>query len=205
MDKKFTIPKLWKGRSFVLGGGASLKAFPFEKLKNKKVVGCNDSYKLGAEIVDFCCFGDSNWWNRFHCDDVARDYKSLMITNEIKPLRKRWNLRRCDRKFILVTDEPGELSWFRNTGYLAIHVSIKLGATEIILLGFDMKLNSDGKANWYENRKTDPDSKVYPGFITKGIDFDRQIRNVYPNVKIINANPDSELETFEKRDWKEFV
>jgi hypothetical protein len=54
----FNPPKIWKGRvAFILGGGPSLNDVDFALIKEERVIGVNNAYKLGA-WVDVCYSGD---------------------------------------------------------------------------------------------------------------------------------------------------
>ncbi len=54
----FNPPKIWKdGTAFILGGGPSLNEVNFDLIKNERVIGVNNTYRLGA-WVDVCYSGD---------------------------------------------------------------------------------------------------------------------------------------------------
>lgn len=197
-----SIPRIWEGECFVIGGGKSLSTFSFDKLKDKQVIGCNDAYLLGAEICNFCCFGDAGWHN-IHGKRLESEYKSLVYGNaeKIKPVS---NVKICRRTDGLVKPEVQCLGWFQNTGAMGIELAAKLGATTIYLLGFDMKL-TENEANWYKNLKDKPNAKVYPKFIKWFTRFAQEMKKTFPDVKIINLNPDSGLEIFPKERWESVI
>jgi len=63
----WTPSVIWKGQdAFIIGGGSSLQGFEFSKLVGKNVIGCNDAFRLGVEIVPWCLFGDSSFWRTHH-------------------------------------------------------------------------------------------------------------------------------------------
>ncbi len=76
----------------------------------------------------------------------------------------------------------------------------------ILLFGVDMKTEAPGEAKWYD-RYTDFDKKKRgdrydtSGKLAKCAD---QLRQYVPAANIYNCNPDSELDYFEKRDWRTF-
>jgi hypothetical protein len=48
----------------------------------------------------------------------------------------------------LETDPTG-LRAGKNGGYQAINLAVHLGATRILLLGYDMSLSADGRSHWF--------------------------------------------------------
>ena len=204
MRKYWTIPKLWSGDCFIIGGGTSLKEFPFDRLKDKRVIGCNAAYTLGAIVCDFVCFGDYGWF-LLHKEKLA-SYKSIIITNApfSEKETRNTNVRVCRREDGYVRDKRDELGWFMNTGSTAIELAAKMGAKRIYLLGFDMKL-TNGENNWYENIKDKPKKEVFPKFLRWFPRFKNQFEKLFPDVEVINANLDSGLDIYPKIDWKELL
>ena len=199
MADSWEIPRIWNGRCYALGGGRSLSEFDFNKLAGLNVVGCNDAYLLGAGIVPINCFGDASWFTHYHKQDTSK-YDGVLVTNAPLTGEIPKYIKHCKRTDIHVklTAEQNRLSWFSNTGVLAVELALKLGATEIILLGYDMKAPSVAENNWYTRRKADSSLKVYTRFMLKFKEFERQRQMLFPNAKIINANPDSALALYEK-------
>src|SRR6266403_5209113 len=65
----WTPSEKWKGLdAFIVGGGSSLKDFAWDKLKGRKTIVCNDAFRLGAEVVQICVFGDASWFHRAKWD-----------------------------------------------------------------------------------------------------------------------------------------
>jgi len=179
---------------FIIGGGSSLKGFDWTPLHAKHVIGCNDTYQLG-DWVDICCFGDAKWCRR-HRDELAK-FKGLKVT---------WRDEFEDEPDVMVLKgRPGELSlesdrigWNTNTGALAINLAVKFGCTKIILLGFDMKLSNDGSSNWYKNLLDRPNKVIFKKFY-KGFEcLKAEMKTKVPDVVVLNANPDSDLDLFPK-------
>jgi len=191
--------QIWEGEDvFILGGGPSVKRFPITRLKDKHVIGCNDAYLFGEDIVDILIFGDKKWWD-YHHDQVAfRAFRNPVFTNHRKM-----------RDVLGVIHAPREesgfhrcaLGWNGNTGASAINLALVLGASRVFLIGFDMTSSDTGETNWHSN----PLDKITE------IHYERYKRQMamsistiyanWPEVEVINLNVDSAMDLFPKVSW----
>ena len=199
-------PIIWPGNTaYIVGGGPSLEGFDWDLLKDKRVIGCNDAYLLGEDIVDVCCFGDWQWWNEYHKEGFKK-YGGLKVTCcvELVGNEEDKNIHVMRREPRGVWNIPGKVGWNGHTGAMAINLAAIFGASKIVLLGFDMKLK-EGKSNWHENSKDLPNADVFKQFIgTSGI-VGTGMKKVFPNVEVLNANPDSAWNLFPKVELKEVL
>ena len=188
--------RFWEGKTvFVIGGGTSLKGFNWSLLHNKHVIGCNDAYKLG-DWVDICCFGDAKWY-RHHKNNGLATFGGIKVT---------WRSEFIDDPNVMVLKgrpgglflKPEWIGWNTNTGALAINLAVKLGCKKIILLGFDMKLREDGIGNWYDNQLDKPKNEVFKKFHRGFVCLASDMKKKVPEVVVLNANPDSDLDVFPK-------
>ena len=102
------------------------------------------------------------------------------------------------------------LGWNANTGATAVNLALLLGAKRIFLLGFDMKLSKDGKANWHQNTLDKPDSGIYETKFIPGFErLQKDLEKKFPGKEIINITDDSALNLFPKVKvndfWKERI
>lgn len=132
---------------FLIGGGPSLANFNFDDLRGKNVIGCNDAYHLGGEIVKICAFGDAGWYHRNR--KQLYDFTGRIVTNS--PALATWK----DETLLRMRRErdgihKGEVcGWNYSTGAMAINLAISLGAMRVFLLGFDLN-NLQGKSHWHD-------------------------------------------------------
>lgn len=203
---RWIVPILWPNkRVFIIGGGHSLDNFDWSPLRGEWIIGCNDAYKLGIWI-DICIFGDDAWWDYHEAEDRVKAYTGLLVgccPKQIKDPQVNWMER--ENVYPLVLERNGKLAWNSNTGAAAINLAILLGATEIVLLGYDMKLGPEGQSNWHPNYLDSPNETVFNKF-TKG--FERlacAIEEQCPSVTIYNAGPDSHLDYFPKVPLREIL
>jgi uncharacterized Rossmann fold enzyme len=156
MSHLWEIPELWPGSTvYIIGGGPSLLDLDLSLIHDKRVIGVNQAYKLGA-WVDVCWYGDKQWYpSQF---PMINDYKGLIVTCSAEAQEHR-RYRRV--KYVgrgaqsgLVTDRRTHIAWNGNSGASAINVAYWLGAKRIVLLGFDAQLPEDkvnGRTHWHDD------------------------------------------------------
>jgi len=138
----------WKGQdAVIIGGGSSLQGFDFTQLKDQNVIGCNSAFKLGAELIDICLFGDTSWWELNKWDLEKFSGRVVTCNPALYTARLSWLLQLRRVRDGLHSGDT--LGWNFSTGAAAINLAVSLGAERIYLLGFDMGLNSGGKSHWH--------------------------------------------------------
>jgi len=208
----WTAPPIWKGGTcFIIGGGPSLRGVnlrPF--LTGRKVIAVNDAYGdyhgdtpssiICREWVPVCFFGDIGWWN-MHKGNL-RHYNGILVTNApesecIKHNLPKW-VRYMKREPVGFCTEPNGLAWCKNSGATAINLAYHLGASKVVLLGFDMKAGPKGERNYHPNQKNpDPPSKSLLQLHTSGFDaLAKAIKDKGVQLEVVNATPNSALPTF---------
>ena len=132
------VPRLWNRETcYMLGGGASLKLVDVSRLNGSRVVAVNNAYMLGQ--WDALFFGDCRWYE-WHHKGLA-DFKGLKVTTCTQHRDKPGILainKKGGRDAGLSAD-PRTLAWNLNSGSCAINLATLLGASRVILLGYDMR------------------------------------------------------------------
>lgn len=215
--KYWAVPKIWANQTvYIFGGGPSfptlLKEVGLSVFAEKRVIGCNDTYRMGSEFVDVCFFGDWAWYLK-HRDgegissaskdapymkacSCLKEFSGLKVTNQQRLMHTKDEgilvVARRDNELCL--NEPTQMGWFRNSGAAAVNLAIKMGASTIVMMGFDMKIVG-GKQNWYPNHLRG--QRNNPGAITRHIQgfqkLYKAVQKECPNVRIFNATEDSGL------------
>ncbi len=206
MPRWIPEPK-WNGRDvFIIGGGTSLRSFDWSLLVPEYTIGCNDAYTLGVDVCKICHWGDSKWFKQ-HTKSLEQS-GCLVITScpqfQKSTLPWLWLMSRENRGLWHTS-----LGWNACTGASAINLALVLGASRVLLLGFDMRLDRDAKVNkvnkvnWHENTVDEPNTAVYKKFVAG---FERVARDLhkFKGTEIININDDSDLLVFPKIGVKEF-
>ena len=93
-----------------------------------------------------------------------------------------------------LSESPEVIHYGSNSGFQALNLAYLLGANKIILLGYDMKIAKSGKAHWFGDHP-DKVRSNYPSWWSRFSVVADQLKG---KVQIINCNPDSALQCFEK-------
>lgn len=186
---------LWRGATvFILGGGPSLSKMDLSSLESRRVIGVNDAFKLKSGLVDICWFTDCRWhkWNK----DTLPLFKGLIVSGSPCKcvLPGVLKLKRWDK--IGLTTDPSQVYWNKSSGASAINLALHLGASKVVLLGFDMKMGSSGH-NWHSNHKHVPRSTVYQHLFLPPFEKIAKDAKVL-GLEIVNATPGSALDVFPK-------
>ena len=227
---KWIVPRIWEGGTCVIiGGGPSLvKQFeiPAEvtegvyqgrlhpsayspylaPLHTMHCIAVNVAYKFG-DWIDAMFFGDPDTWMDDKDELIA--WKGLRITcsEEVTKDSRVKYLIRSPQKMGIVTD-PACICWNYNSGCAAINVAVHFGVKRIILLGFDMSLDSDKRQHWhnlYADQKKDVNSmnttmhRHLQTFPTIANDLKKL------GIEVINASPESKIDEFPKMNFKDII
>jgi len=180
---------------FIIGGGDSLRHFDWSLLKDERTIGCNDAYKLGADICKLCVFGDVVWFQEN--ESALAAYKGVVFTNAVRLYHTQlpwlWTLQRKP-----IGLSRSKLAWNGNTGATAVNLALILGANKIFLLGFDMHLAKDGKKNWHSQLSTRPKKSNYAKFLEGFLQLSIALKSGIFNCEIINVTDNSDLDLFQK-------
>lgn len=202
-NKYWTPPRLWEGgTAYIIGGGPSVKEEDLSIIKNKRIIGVNDAYKLGP-WVDICWFGDWKWWvwNR---KDIKANYKGLVVTccNSNKMMG---DPRAADDTRIKIMKRAGKhgilkaanlIAWNFCSGSSAINFAYHLGVKRIVLIGFDMQ-RVNGAKNWHDyHHRENFDEGSYLRYLRVYQHIARDARLL--DLEIINTSMVSKIDHFPK-------
>jgi hypothetical protein len=230
------VPRLWEGgECWILGGGPSLprqfgvpedviqavydKKMPLDayspymaSIHDKHVIGVNQAFMIG-DWIDIVFWGDKKWYlqNR----QSLGKFPGLKMTCHPYFANGRFDQEniKCvlkdNQKPMGISSDPAKSSWNSNSGAAAISVAANMGATKIILVGFDMKLDESNRQHWHAEygtaKRENMDSRKLPfsrhlaGFAQ--IAKDAKVRGII----IINACPDSEIKELPKMSVKDIL
>ncbi len=203
----FWYPKpIWKDEPcYIIGGGPSLEGFDWNLLQDKKVIGCNVAFYIGADLVPISVFGDATFikQHRAGLDKYAASGGQVITC-----------ARRVDRftppEYLKITKRQVKglmkdgLGWNANTGALAVNLALLFGANPIYLLGYDMRLSKEGKKNYHNCYNDTPKSKAYNRFLRGMAQVARDLKRVFPGRRVINLEDNtSSLEVVPKESLKD--
>jgi hypothetical protein len=144
------VKRIWPGETVVcIASGPSLTKEDCEFVRGKaKVIVINTSYQLAkwADVLYAC---DGRWWrwNKGAKDfnpnglKFALERRAGQMYPEVKVLRT--------GKPTGLSLDPMYLNTGKNSGYQAINLAVLMGASKIVLLGYDMQRGSNGDMHWH--------------------------------------------------------
>lgn len=196
---KDTIPNCHKDEAiYIIGGGASLKGFDFNRLNGKVTIACNKAI-LHHEAT-YMVYMDDQFYD-WHEDDI-KSFRGLKFTHD-------WNK---PRDGVITVLNGGALGLSEdiddgivhggNAGYFALNLAYLMGANPIYLLGVDM-CYSKGDTHFHNG---------YPNEDTVGEKRFAHMINAFKygatileerGVKVFNCSAISALTCFDKYDLGE--
>lgn len=199
----------WAGKPcFIIGGGPSLKDFDWSRLKGKRTIGVNLAFMKFEPTVIFSMDTRFLRWIETgaygHETKIrllkATGYKLWNVTYKaslpdyifIAKVFRNYNEGR--RAFTSTLKEG--LGHGANSGYGALNLACCLGANPIYLLGFDCK-HENGKTHWHDGHPSRQTARDIKKFALAFEWVAPQIKR--KGIRVINLNPDSGLNCFEKR------
>ena len=192
---RWTPHPVWEGEDvFIIGGGSSLRNFDWSLLKTELTIGCNDAYRLGADICTVCLFGDIKWYREHHDQLSVWEGTAFSCVPHLLDKSPNWLWTLCRRKSGLHTDAVG---WNDNTGASAINLALLMGAYRVFLLGFDMKEGPADDPNWHDERVEKHIKGLYASKFLKHFPrIKADLHSKFPGREIHNINDDSALQEF---------
>lgn len=142
-----TVPRVWPGETVVcIASGPSLTTDDVEYCRGRaKVLVINTSILLAPWADAFhACDGRVWRWHKeavqafgglkFSLDGAAAEYGAAVLGNG-----GMWGL----------STDPGVICNGRNSGYQAMNIASLLGASRIVLLGYDMQPGPQHESHWH--------------------------------------------------------
>jgi hypothetical protein len=231
----WNVPNIWQGGEvWILGGGPSVpeqfeipskvvnsvvskatgpEAYsPFMScIHHKHVIGINMAYRIG-NWIDIIFFGDNGFLlaNKHQLAAHPAIKVSCHPHSAVYPWIK--FVDRDSRRTRGISPTRSKVSWNGNSGAAAISLAVHLGATRIILLGFDMKMNDAGVSHWHDLYDSKEMIKT-KGSQVYDLAFDRHLTG-FPEIArdakkhgitILNASPNSAITDFKKVNVKDII
>lgn len=184
------VPKIVaSGLAIILGGGPSLTQADVDLCRGKGlVIAINDAYRL-APWADVLYAADAKWW-AWH--KGVPDFRGLKFS--LQPDAAQWPgvtvLTNTGEQGLELN--PGGLRTGRNSGYQAINLAVHLGATRLVLLGYDMQLTG-GKAHWF-GEHPDRQHSPYATFLERFTHIVEPLAAV--GVEVVNSSRETALTLF---------
>jgi hypothetical protein len=185
---------------YIVASGPSLTKTDVEAIKGRNVIVINDNYLLApwADVLYAC---DGHWWDWHQDRKELKEFKGRKVTQD-KEASERYKL-----EYIESVDLDGLsrnkdfVAKGSNSGIQAINLACHLGATRIVLLGYDMQ--HDGvKSHWFGEHPNTFKPPVHRWL--RHYEFvARDAKEM--GVEIINATRETALTCFERKSLEEVL
>jgi hypothetical protein len=153
----------------------------------------NDAYRIApwAHALYAC---DRSWWLVHHANVIqqfkGRLYSQHQDEKELPHLPNVQGLQGYDRRGL--STQPGVIHHGANSGYQAVNLAYHLGATRILLLGYDMGFSGNKRHFFGEHPAGLGQSSDYPELIQRF----RSIKPADYGLEIINCTRTTALDAF---------
>lgn len=199
------VQRLWPDSTIVcIGSGPSLVQEDVNACLGvgTPVIVINDTYKL-APWADALFAADYRWWVR---NPEAQSFRGLKFGANRRISDTRSTPSFPNVHVLKVTNRDGFdprpdcIRSGANSGYMAIHLAVHLGATKIILLGYDMAPSKDGRLHWHADH-SEQRPMQFRQWINSMTGLSVYLRE--HGITVINASRESALQCFDRKPLKE--
>ena len=133
----------------IVGGGPSLTDFPFASIEGRGwfIIAVNNAFRR-LPSADMCFFADARWW-RHNRDDLLA-FKGQLVTSCMdKRAIDHERVVRLARDYKAPISRESTHLAGRDSGTMAVNLAYLMGASEIILFGFDMTF-TEGRSHFHD-------------------------------------------------------
>ncbi len=210
----------------IIGGGPSLVGYDWHAVQEAQkqgrvyVIAVNDAYRFG--FPNLCLFGDAEWWSMPNRGDgwghsealeAFANAGNMVLTCAMPSSAQIEAMTACPYMNMIkrgpqsgLSVKPDSLAWGGNTGAAAINLALLMGATAVLLFGYDCKAGKANEPNWHENPLMPvPRDGLYEYFTRGFRAIAEALPTTFPGVPVLNAGPDSDLMCFPKVNKEELA
>lgn len=190
------VPSLWPGETVVcIGGGPSLAVEDVDYCRGRaRVISIKDAIRLApwADVLYGAgadC-GNDTWWSKH---GPTLDFAGLRYCLDQRAQKWASVLEQGPEQGL--SDDPSALALGGHSGYQAIGLAVHLGATRIVLLGYDLQATG-GQQHWFGEHQHGSPGRKLP-FNLFAYHFPSIVEPLQQrNVTVINASRETALELF---------
>ncbi|HOW94937.1 MAG TPA: hypothetical protein PLF91_10655, partial [Mycolicibacterium fallax] len=214
MTTAWSVTPDWKGETAViLASGPSMTREQAEAVRGKcRAIAVNnqgidtdcDGVRVPALApwADVLYAADAKWWRHYHDRSLKFAGRKVTIRDTL-PWPEVYSLKQSSEHAIF-DPRPTHLVSGGNSGYQALHLAVHLGATRIVLLGFDMKNGRLGRRHWFGNHPGKLDSRGnFTGWLRAFDKLAGVLKQM--NIEVVNCTPDTALRAFRRAPLSEVI
>lgn len=193
MPKTHLVPRIWPGETVVcIASGPSLTREDVDYVRGKaRVIVINKSYELAkwADVMYAC---DAKFW-KWERGAPSFPGMKFALTSEAAKWPGVKVLGRGTSHGLSL--DPAKLCLGGNSGYQVINLAVLMGATQILLLGYDMRVGAGGKQHWHADHPM-PQRSPYATFQQAFPTMVAPLKAA--GISVINCSRDTALTCFER-------
>ena len=176
-----------------IASGPSLSMADVLQCRQRPAIAINSSV-IAAPGADWLLGGDLKWWRWFHKTPLAAGFGGHRVTAHRKAFDAYPEVTFLRPTGVEGYDPtPGCVRTGMNSGYVAIHFAAHLGATRILLLGYDMHADATGKHHWHAEH---PDGS-HPQYWRAVRHFETLVEPLQARgIEVLNCTPGSAVTAF---------
>jgi hypothetical protein len=214
MTTAWCVEPEWKGETAaILASGPSMTRAQADAVRGKcRVIAVNNQgidtdcdgvlVPAFAPWADILFAADAKWWRCYHKRALQFAGRKVTVKATL-PWPEIYCLKQSDTHPTF-DPRPTHLVSGGNSGYMALHLAVHLGATRIVLLGFDMKEGRNRRRHWFGNHAAKLNSRGnFTGWIRAFEKFAKVLNHM--NIEVVNCSPDTALRCFRRQPLAEVI
>jgi hypothetical protein len=192
------VHRLFPGSTVVcLGTGPSLRAEDVSYCRGRaKLLAVKDAYRLAPD-ADVLYSGEIRWW-RYWAQHDPDGLAAIPLRYSVDGQAHPWATILQNSGIDGLETDPSGLRTGENSGYQAVGLAVHLGASKIVLLGYDFMANN-GKLHFFGNHpyQTVPTGQLAHAFHRFMAHFATLVEPLKRmNIAIVNATRETALTCF---------
>lgn len=196
-----SVPVTWPGSTIVcLGTGPSLCQSDVDACRGRaRVIAIKDAIRLApwADVLYGAGADSSQWWQRKDNRPLIEGFTGLKFSldEQAKAVSTVLQFGPMDG----LSTDPTKLALGHHSGYQAVNLAVLLGAARVLLLGYDLKPDAQGRDHFFGKhpRGNTPTYSLMAG-------FDSMVAPLRAlGVSVVNCSRDTALTTFPRLSLQE--
>lgn len=192
------VEPIWRGETVaILGNGPSLIREDVDACRGRvRVIAVNDALSL-ASWADLHYFCDLRWWRLRRGEPWYRAFRGIRATLENPDARAEEPAIRGVRfgGTFGICDEPDAICTGGNSGYACVNLAAHLGASSVLLLGFDLR-PVEGRSHWHGGYPWPAEADHYARMMSAFRTLARALSDPPRSPVVLNCTPGSVLRDF---------
>lgn len=207
MTTPWVVEPEWKGETAaILASGPSLTRAQCDAVRGKcRVIAVNNQgidTECDGQMVpalapwaDILFGADAKWWRHYHERALKFEGRKVCARATL-PWREVYSLTQS-YEHPTFDPRPTHLVSGGNSGYMAVHIAVHLGATRILLLGFDMREGRNRRRHWFGNHPGRLNARGNFSGWNRAFEKFAKVLHLM-NIEVLNCTPDSALKCFRR-------